>query len=231
MPARMDVGKDSQYLSRHYADAVVASGGIPVILPLLEVPERLSALVDDLDGVMLTGSSSDVDPEHYGKGRSPRCGPVQPLRDWTDFFLLERAFARKLPVLAICFGLQSLNVHMGGSLIQDIPTCIDTDIRHSRPRTGGKPAHAVSLTPGSILERLAGEPAAKVNSTHHQSVDRLGEGLEVIARAGDGVVEGVAGTDESQWILGVQWHPERSYSLDIFSQNIFHQFLAQCRGE
>ena len=227
----MDNGKDSQYLSRHYGDAVAGSGGIPVILPLLEEPALLAGLVGTLDGVVLTGSSSDVDPARYGATKSPECGPVQQLRDRTDFFLLEQAFAHRLPVLAICYGLQSLNVFLGGTLVQDIPTCIQTDIKHSRPRTGGRPAHDVRLSPDSILERLAGNRVAQVNSTHHQAVDRLGKGLEVIAEAADGVVEGVRGTSDSSWILGVQWHPEKSYSLDAFSQKIFHHFLAQCRGE
>ncbi len=231
MPARMDAGKDKLYLSRHYTDAVSHAGGAPVILPLLEKPSVLQPIVDTLDGVLLTGSNSDVDPTHYGAERWPECGPVQALRDRMDFYLLDCAFSRLKPVLAICFGVQSLNVYLGGSLIQDIPSRVNSAIKHSQPRSGGKPVHPVQLSSGSLLENLAGASNAMVNSTHHQALDRLGRDLEVVAVAPDGIVEGVAGTSTCSWILGVQWHPEKSYSSDAFSREIFHRFLAQCRTE
>lgn len=151
LPARMDPGKDRQYLSRHYADSIQAAGGTPVILPLLEDPGSLRPVVDRLNGVLLTGSNSDVDPARYGAQRIPECGPAQPLRDKTDFFLLEAAFERKIPVMAICFGLQSLNVFLGGSLVQDIPSAIRTDIRHSKPRSQGRPSHPVEIEAASFL--------------------------------------------------------------------------------
>src|SRR5262249_31554207 len=106
----MDPGSDSQYLSRQYVDAILDAGGIPVIIPLLEKPSSIRGLAQSLDGIPLTGSSSDIDPQEYGSDREPVCGPVQPLRDQTDFQLLDIALKRKRPVLGICFGLQSLNV-------------------------------------------------------------------------------------------------------------------------
>jgi putative glutamine amidotransferase len=229
LPAQMNPGEDRQYLDRHYTDAILACGGMPIILPLLEKPESLLPLVGKLDGILLTGSSSDVAPEHYSAMRESCCGPVQPLRDKTDFALLEVALQQHIPVLAICFGLQSLNVFSGGSLVQDIPSRIRTSLRHSRPGTGGRPAHTIEIRRGSILEVLAGVTSIRVNSTHHQAIDRPGQGLEVIARAPDGVIEAVVASEDSQHILGVQWHPEKSFSRDEFSRRIFEWFIANCK--
>ncbi len=228
LPARMDPGKDRQYLSSDYADAVLSAGGVPAIVPLVDNPQLLMPFADCLDGIVLTGSSSDVDPVSYSAEREDACGPIQPLRDRTDFMLLEVALKRQVPVLAICFGLQSLNVFMGGSLIQDIPTHVRTSIRHSNPRSKGKPCHAVDIDAGSLLENLAGGTASEVNSTHHQAIDVIGRGLKVIARAPDGVVEAVTGTEPGRWILGVQWHPEKSFPYDGFSRRIFKQFIISC---
>jgi putative glutamine amidotransferase len=230
LPAQMDPGDEKQFLSRQYPDSVLAAGGMPVMIPLLDPPESLHPLVENLDGVLLTGHHSDVDPGLYGAPRLEACGKAQPLRDRMDFCLLEAAMRRQIPVLAICFGIQSLNVFLGGSLIQDIQTAIDTKIRHSNPESKGAPSHEIQISPGSLLERLAGGLRPMVNSTHHQSVERVGRGLEVIARAPDGVIESVVGTDPRHWILGVQWHPEKSFGCDRFSQNVFEHFLARCRA-
>lgn len=230
LPARMDPGTDSQYLSRQYADAISAAGGTPVILPLLERPSAIRRLAESLDGILLTGSSSDVDPERYGERRETGCGPVQPLRDKTDFMLLEVALKNKKPVLAICYGMQSLNVFMGGTLIQDIPRSnVGTSIRHMDPETEGRPSHGVEIVAGSVLETLAGGEDPRVNSTHHQALDRLGSGLEIIARAPDGIIESVQGTAQDAFVLGVQWHPEKSFGYDTLSRNIFELFLERCR--
>jgi len=187
-------------------------------------------MAGSLDGILLTGSRSDVDPGHYHKPRSNECGPAQPLRDQVDFLLLESAFKRKIPILAICFGIQSLNVFLGGSLIQDIATAINTPIRHNRLNANDCPIHEITISTGSLLEEISGGRKFTVNSTHHQAVEHTGRGLEVIAHAGDGVIESVAGTNDDHWILGVQWHPEKSYSNDEFSRKIFHNFLARCRA-
>jgi putative glutamine amidotransferase len=227
MPVRMDPGKDNQYLSRNYADSIAASGGTPVLIPLLKDPGVLKAIVRLLDGILLTGSNADVEPSLYGSEREPACGPAQPLRDQTDFFLLEAASAHRIPVLAICFGIQSLNVFMGGTLIQDIPTRLGLAVRHSEPRA--RFAHPVEFAPGSVLNALAGSTGARVNSTHHQCVDRVGGGLQVVAAAQDGVIEAVVGTAPEQWILGVQWHPEKSFAHDELSRRIFGTFIDHCR--
>jgi putative glutamine amidotransferase len=230
MPAQMDPDDEKQYLSRQYTNAIIAAGGVPIIIPLSTSAESVLPLTERLDGILLTGNRSDLDPALYDTSRLEACGPIQPLRDSLDFFLLNAAMKRRIPVLAICFGIQSLNAYLGGTLIQDIPTAIDTPIRHNDRESEGTPSHQIRISSGSILENLAGGLDAKVNSTHHQCIERPGRGLEVIACAPDGVIESVCGTDPRHWILGVQWHPEKSFDFDIFSRNLFECFLARCRA-
>ncbi len=228
MPSRMDPGTDSQYLSRQYADAIYAAGGIPLIFPLLDNPRAISEVAEIVGGILLTGSSSDIDPRRYGADRQAGCRAVQPLRDETDFTLLEIAFEKRIPVLGICFGMQSLNVFLGGSLIQDITSTIQTAILHDDPESQGRPSHEVLIVENTILATLAGGTRALVNSTHHQAVDRVGSGLIPIAKAPDGIIESVTGASQDHFVLAVQWHPEKSFTYDAFSKNVFDFFLAQC---
>ncbi len=230
MPAIMDIGKNTQYLNRAYTDAIATAGGIPVIIPLVEASAGIRSLVEDLDGILLTGSACDVEPKHYGATPDPQLGPVQPLRDMTDFALLEEALKGRMPLLAICFGMQSLNVFMGGSLIQDIDSSLQGALRHDSGEAGSRSFHTIQITPGSVLEKMAGSSQVMVNSSHHQAVDRVGRDLEVIARAPDGVVEAVTGKAADHWILGVQWHPEKSFSSDALSKKVFECFVARCRA-
>lgn len=230
MPAQLDPGGDTQYLSRHYSDAIASVGGIPIVFPLLDHPQSAEARMDRLDGLLLTGSRSDLDPSLYGESRDNQCGPAQPLRDQMDFLLLKAAVRRRIPILAICYGIQSLNVFFGGSLIQDIPTSVQTSIRHGNPDAVDAAGHIIEISSGSILEQIAGATEATVNSTHHQAVKRPGQNLSVIARAPDGVIEAICGLDNNHWVLGVQWHPEKSFSYDRFSRRLFEFFLARCRA-
>jgi putative glutamine amidotransferase len=229
MPVQMDPDDQKQYLNRNYSDAIAAAGGLPIMIPLFGGAGRMEPLIYRLDGILLPGNDSDLDPSLYGACRQDVCGPAQASRDETDFFLLKIALKRKIPVLAICFGAQSLNVFLGGSLIQDIPTTVGVSVQHSN-REREDPRHKIHISAGSVLERLAGGLEATVNSTHHQAVDRPGRGLKVIARAPDGVVESIFGTELQQWILGVQWHPEKKFRSDNFSRRLFEHFLARCRA-
>jgi putative glutamine amidotransferase len=230
MPVQMDPGSDKQYLDRRYSDAIAEAGGSPLLIPLLATTQSIRAIAENLDGILLTGNSSDLDPSLYGSSRTDACGPVQPLRDRLDFFLLSTAITRKIPVLAICYGMQSLNVFLGGSLIQDIPTSCDTRIRHSDPESQGHPSHEIVISAGSLMEPIVGRLSAMVNSTHHQAIERPGQGLDVMARAPDGIVEAVSYSNPSHWMIGVQWHPERSLDYDDFSRKLFASFIAHCRA-
>ena len=209
-------------------EAVRRAGAEPVPVSMLLSPEELLRVAQSLDGVVLTGSPADVDPAHYGAARQPECADPDPDRDRTDFTLLEHAFAEHKPVLAICFGIQSLNVFLGGTLVQDIPSEIGTMIEHEWEREKGAPEtfHAARIEPGSQLAQLAGSSEARVNSSHHQSVKELGRGLRIAARAADGVIEAVEWTGDSNWVMGVQWHPERMAATDALAQSLFRSLVS-----
>jgi putative glutamine amidotransferase len=211
-----------------YLDAVRQGGAEPVPVSLLLSPSELRQLAQTLDGVLLTGSPADVDPARFRAARRPECDDPDPERERTDFALLDHAFAEHKPVLAICFGVQSLNVFLGGTLIQDIPSELRTQIEHDWEREKGAPEtfHAAHMEPGSQLTRLAGAAEATVNSSHHQSIQEPGRGLRVVARAPDGVIEAVEWTGDSNWVMGVQWHPERMAGTDALAQSLFRGLVS-----
>lgn len=228
---RLDPGTDTKYLKRYYAEAVVAAGGVPVLLPLIPDREYLAELAARLDGLMLSGSDSDVDPARYGEEPHPRLGPVYFERDETDLLLLELSEQRRLPLLAICFGLQSLNVARGGTLIQDIAAQVPHAIKHERGTPHTHFSHSIIIEPDSLLARLAGGERARVNSSHHQAIKDVGRDLRVIARAPDGIIEAVTDTREDRFVFGLQWHPEVGWERDNLSQAIFREFVEAARRE
>ncbi len=212
----------------NYLDAVRQAGAEPVPISLLLSPDELQKLAQTLDGVVLSGSPADVDPARFGAARRPECADPDPDRERTDFALLEHAFAEHKPVLAICFGIQSLNVFLGGTLVQDIPSEIRTQIEHEWEREKGarEPFHAARIELESQLAQLAGADEARVNSSHHQSIKEPGQGLRIAARAPDGVIEAVEWTGDSNWVTGVQWHPERMAATDALAQTLFRSLVS-----
>ncbi|HZS10351.1 MAG TPA: gamma-glutamyl-gamma-aminobutyrate hydrolase family protein [Blastocatellia bacterium] len=222
---RLDPAENTYYLRRYYAEAVAAAGGVPVYIPLIADKEYLRALSARLDGLMLSGSNSDLDPVMYGEEPQPRLGSVIPERDETDLLLLEIAEERRLPVLGICFGMQSLNVARGGSLIQDIESQVPGAFKHEQGRPADRPSHGLKIEADSLLAQLAGREVTRVNSSHHQAVKDVGNNLRVIARAHDGVIEAVIDTRPDRFVLGVQWHPEVGWEKDKLSQAIFARFI------
>lgn len=214
-----------------YVAAVRSSGGEPVIISLGRSREELKKLVGSLDGVVLSGSPTDVDPALFHASRHPKTNRSDGYRDQTDFALLEHAFAHQKPVLAICFGIQSLNVFLGGTLVQDIPSEIGTEIEHEWETQQGAPEtfHAVRIDRDSMLARIAGGSELQVNSSHHQSVLEPGRSLRVVARSGDQVVEAVEWTGDANWVMGVQWHPERMVEKDVVAQALFGTLIAAAR--
>jgi putative glutamine amidotransferase len=213
---------------KNYLEAVHEAGADPVPISLLLAPDDLREVARSLDGLVLSGSPADVDPARFGAARQPECADPDRDRERTDFALLEHAFAEHKPVLAICFGIQSLNVFLGGTLIQDIPSAIHTTIEHEwhREESAPEPFHPVRIEPGSQLARLAGPGEARVNSSHHQSVKEPGQGLRIAARAPDGVVEALEWTGDSNWVTGVQWHPERMAATDALAQSLFRSLVS-----
>ena len=221
-------GKTEDYLK-----AVERAGGQGLIIPLKDQVAR-NALIPTLDAFVLPGSPADIDPALYHAARSEKTHDADPNREKTDFAILQRAFTLGKPVLAICYGCQSLNVYLKGTLIQDIRTRKPEALAHGHTdlppgERKGDAKHAASLVPDSRLARLNGATAAEINSSHHQAIDLPGEKLSVTANAPDGVIEAVEWTGDSNWVVGVQWHPERMLE-DPLAQRLFREFVAAARA-
>jgi putative glutamine amidotransferase len=212
-----------------YVASVEQAGARARVLEVSESPRKVLA---EIDGLLLTGGG-DVDPVLYGEDRHDSVEDAEPGRDEFEIDLARRAMAADLPLLAICRGAQVLNVAAGGSLVQDIPSAIATTVAHTIREPKDALAHAVQVSPGSRLERALGSAvdgshACRVNSRHHQSVDRLGNGLTASATAADGVVEAIERADAA-FCVGVQWHPENFWRSGEFSP-LFDAFVTAARA-
>jgi putative glutamine amidotransferase len=216
---------DAEYSERswpQYAHAVEAAGGIAVKIPLSASPAEVAQLAASCEGVLLPGSGADVNPQKYGEEAIPECGEADSAREAVDELLLQDASNLQKPLLGICYGFQSLNVWRGGTLIQNLQTPVD----HKPGRTV-REAHSMKIEPASRLRRLlrAGT-VLTVNSSHHQAVKQAGDGLVPVAwSAEDGVVEAAEGHGE-QFLVGVQWHPERFFDQDPASNSLFQAFVS-----
>lgn len=226
---RLELETERFYLGRHYSEAVEAAGGLPVHIPLIPKPDFIKQVLAGLDGLLLPGSNSDVDPLRYGREPHPQLGPVHPEKDETDLLTLAEAEDRAMPVFAICFGLQSLNVSRGGTLIQDIVSQHPDAIKHEQGAPRDRHSHRVRLLEDSRLGQMANAETAPVNSHHHQAVETLGRELVATAWAPDGIVEAVEDPRTDRFVLGVQWHPEIGWERDAFSQSLFNRFIAETR--
>jgi putative glutamine amidotransferase len=239
---------DREYGERaipQYERAVALAGGKPVRVPLDQSPAAVKNLIESCDGVLLPGSNADVDPGKFKQSRSSHTAIADVRREEVDFLLLDDAYARRKPVLGICYGLQSLNVYRAGSLIQHIPDFLPESMRAKVNHEAGKKvavAHNVEIEAQSNLARILGSDGhaafgsrkadggrplvVPVNSSHHQSADAVGDGLRVVAHCpDDGIIEALEGTTADHFVLAVQWHPERSVDDDAASRSIFHALI------
>ncbi len=219
-----DEEKGCIWMRSTYMEALRESGAVPVILPLHVEPEDAFLLLDLCDGLLLTGGP-DVAPQRYGEEKKPTCAAVCEARDVLEEAIYKRAMAQNKPVLGICRGIQTLNVFQGGTLYQDLPTEIASQLHHYGPRPYDQVHHYVNLE-GAIRD-LLGVSRMGVNSLHHQAVKDLGADLEVMARADDGTVEAVRHR-ERPFVWGVQWHPEFSFFADENSRKIIQAFVDAC---
>lgn len=209
------------FLRDRYVRAVEASGGIPLILPPLESPSKSArSILDRIDGLLLTGSGPDIDPEAYGERRRFRFKTMHPKRFSLERELVRQALKKEMPILGICGGMQLLNVAAGGSLYQDLRKQIPKAMEHQR---GGKPAHLIEVKKGTLLAKILKGDRLRVNSAHHQGVKQVAPGYVANAEAPDGVIEGIEAIGSS-FVLGVQWHPEYLNPEDR-SEILFKAFL------
>jgi putative glutamine amidotransferase len=205
--SRTDDGVCRVRLNCAYTRAVEQAGALPLVIPPLASVAEASTLLDAVDALLLTGGE-DVAPARYGAPAHPKLGPVNEKRDATEIALLEAAQARATPTLTICRGVQLLNVALGGSLVQDIPSERPSEIVHDSPHERDARVHDVAVKAGSHLASALGATRLPVNSFHHQAIDEVAEYLRVTAWAPDGIIEGIEWANDDWWVLGVQWHPE-----------------------
>jgi len=207
-----------------YLEAVSASGAEPVVLEADHGPQ---GLLNDLDGLVLSGGG-DVDPALFGEAPLPAYSPAEEGRDAAEIALVHAALLSKTPVLAICRGIQVLNVAAGGTLVQDIPTQVSHSLAHRIDKPKDFPAHQVAVSPGSTLAALLGtdgaHPHVVVNSRHHQAVKAVAPGFHVTAKATDGVIEALESDDRSAFCVGVQWHPE-NFGADSRFRQLFRGLI------
>ena len=224
---------DLEYAQRaipQYERAVTSAGGDPVRIALDQTEAEIKKAIARCHAILLPGSKADVDPARFNAPRSPHTAQPDPQRDAVDDLLLADAYQHGKPILGICYGLQSLNVFLAGSLIQHIPDFLPEATRSKVNHEAGKDiavAHTVEITPHSNLAKiLCGGSLIPVNSSHHQSADAIGKGLRIVARcAEDGIVEALEGTAPDHFVLAVQWHPERSIAQDEPSRAIFRALI------
>lgn len=222
-------------LSDCYPRAIVAAGGMPWVLPCWPAENLAIEAVRRCHGVMLTGGD-DVQPKLYASDLPHRLertvSPADATRDLWELLLIREVFRQRKPLLAICRGQQILNVAMGGTLIVDIRTQVPRALNHRRLDRKDKIVHKVALTPGSILNKIVGKQVLGVNSSHHQSVGRLGGSLCVTALSPDGVVEALELTEPARrwvpWLVAVQFHPERLFEKHDAFLELFRSFIRAC---
>jgi len=198
------LGLDAQFVFTNYAEVIRKAGGLPVMLPVADEENCVETMLR-LNGLMLTGDSRDIPPEVLGQEPHPKSTSTSMKRWNSDTYWLETARSLGTPVLAICFGMQLLNVSQGGGLLQDIPDCLPAANAHITP--GLDLDHVVNIETDTLLASMSPSPRPTVRSTHHQAVAEAAPGFRIVARAEDGVVEAIEHPDEA-FVLGVQWHPE-----------------------
>jgi len=208
-------GRERVTLNTAYVRALERAGLVPLAVPTMLAADRAGAALTAVRGLVLTGGE-DVAPDRYGAVPHPRLGDVDPVRDAAELALIAAARAHRLPILAICRGIQILNVALGGTLYQDLDSERPSPVPHSDETS----QHAVRVAAGSLLERTLGMRSATVNSRHHQAIRDLAPGLKAVAWADDGVIEGAEPADAgAPWMVAVQWHPE-----DLTERALFDGF-------
>ena len=222
---RIELATNRFYLGRHYSEAVEAAGGSPVHISLIPNSEYIDSVVEGLDGILLPGSDSDVDPLRYGQDPHPELGSVHDIKDQTDLLVIEAAERKRIPLFAICFGMQILNVARGGTLIQDIRSQVPGAIQHEQGAPRERPSHRVRMLEKTKLADIAATVDALVNSHHHQAIESIGADLVATAWTTDGVIEAIEDPRPDRFVLAVQWHPELGWENDGLSQRLFRGFV------
>ncbi len=215
-------------LKYDYAKVIERAGGLPILLPYVENDDTLDQFIKICDGFMFSGGV-DVAPSYYGEETKPTCGKIDVFRDELEFKAIDKIIKTQKPIIAICRGMQLINVYLGGTLYQDIPTEIPSEINHRQPTTEKYLAtHDILIKENTPLSEIAKSQKIKGNTFHHQSIKKLADGLVLTATADDGVIEGYY-LPTHKYLMGYQWHPERLYELDKANENILKSFINACK--
>ncbi|KLU63678.1 putative glutamine amidotransferasec [Desulfosporosinus acididurans] len=212
------------YVHQDYHKSVILCGGIPIILPYVS-PEITIEMLKLCDGIILSGGE-DVDPKFYGQDPRIGLGHTIPERDQVEISIVNYALKHQVPLLAICRGVQLLNVALGGTLIQDIPSTVSKALQHSQTAERNRDTHWVTVEKNSKLYEIFQEDRVRVNSLHHQAIDVLAPDLRAVAKASDGIIEAVEYTKVSSFFIAVQWHPESLASTNPLMRRLISQFIA-----
>ena len=210
-----------------YSTAIEAAGGIPFILPYTENEETLADYAAAMDGFVFTGGA-DIDPKYYGEEIKEACGKIFPMRDTFEARMFEKIKDTKKPILAICRGMQVINVFLGGTLYQDINTEYETNLAHRQTAPRTEPWHDILVSEETKLSALIGKSRMIGNSFHHQAVKSLAKGLTCTAKAEDGIIEAYT-ADNYPYLAAYQWHPERLSGFDKDNHTLFTDFIEACK--
>ena len=211
-----------------YIHAIEKAGGTPVLFPYVDENGTIERLVDICDGFVFTGGT-DIFPKRYGEEAGEHLGELQENRDDLEFHFFQKVIKTSKPLLAICRGAQLVNVALGGTLYQDIPTELSTNIAHRQNEPKFSPSHDVKIVANTPLHEMMGTEKIKGNSFHHQAIKTLGKGLEIMAFAEDGIIEAVYLCGK-RYIRAYQWHPERLFETDTQNRMIFEDFIHACKS-
>ena len=231
LTASLELGRDAYDIELADSEAILAAGGLPIMLPHLMDEADIDEIAEHIDGLFLAGGY-DIDPTLFGEEPHPNLGVIIPSRDAFELALTKKVLELKKPILGVCRGAQILNIAVGGDMYQDITTQVKTDLlqhQQKAPRFHG--SHFVHVTEGSLLHRLTGLERLKVNSRHHQANRQVPQPMIVSGISSDGIVEAIEST-KHHFALGVQWHPENmARAADPASLGIFKGFIEACREE
>ncbi|HEY8540926.1 MAG TPA: gamma-glutamyl-gamma-aminobutyrate hydrolase family protein [Pseudothermotoga sp.] len=221
------IDENSIKLNEAYYKALEKAGAIPLLIPIYEDSAIVNELAGSLDGVLFSGGV-DIDPHHYGEEPKKSLGQITPKRDELEINLCQVFFMMKKPIFGICRGIQLINVALGGNLYQDIYTQRENVLKHSQDAPSYHPTHKVRLIQGSFIQKLFGKFEIAVNSFHHQAIKETAPILKPVAYSEDGIIEAVENVDENNFILAVQWHPERMFEKYQEQMRLFEVFVEWC---
>lgn len=219
--------QDFSYVAIDYTQTLYNAGAIPLLIPYTEDKNMIDDIISKLDGVVISGGN-DVDTFLYNQRPLGKLGKIYPKRDEMEIYLVKKAIEKNIPILGICRGMQIINVAMGGTLIQDIPSESDEYLSHDiLTNERYRPAHSIKIEKNSILSSVYTEETEYVNSYHHQAIKKLAQGLKITAWSEDGICEAVESTDKNKFILAVQWHPEMMAAEDEKSLDLIKRFVKE----